>query len=353
MLFLSHRMDGKKQSMNDRPLIALTSCPVCGSDDIQKVLEVVDYFSSGELFPLFDCLRCGFRFTNCFPSEKTIGKYYDSPGYIAHSDTHRGLVNKLYHAARKVMVKRKVRLVTTAIQGVVGGLNVTNKVGEPNRPGSAGGRANILNETVRLLDMGCGTGYFLHAAKKRGFTVSGIEKEQGAREHAITKFGLDVQGEEDFWNIKRESYHVVTLWHVLEHLEKLNESIEKIKEVLTDEGVVVIAVPNHLSYDAHFYKEHWAAYDIPRHLWHFTPVTLERLLARHGLVVTGRHALPFDPLYISLLSEKYAKSNLLVRYARPLLVGLKSLIRSCRNVEHGSSIVFIVQKSSKSSGKTP
>ncbi|MGI6574211.1 MAG: methyltransferase domain-containing protein [Fermentimonas sp.] len=314
--------------MNDRPLIALTSCPVCGSDAIRKALDVVDHFSSGEIFPLFDCHQCGFRFTNRFPSGDAMGKYYDSPEYIAHSDTNRGLVNKLYHTARKVMVKRKVRLVTATVRGMTG------------RP-------------LRLLDMGCGTGYFLHAAKERGFTVSGIEKEQKAREYAITKFGLDVRGEEAFWGIGRESYHVVTLWHVLEHLERLNESIEQIKKVLTNEGVVVIAVPNHLSYDAHFYKERWAAYDIPRHLWHFTPATLEQLLVLHGLAVTGRHALPFDPFYISLLSEKYVKSNPLVRYARALFVGLKSLIRSCRNVEQGSSIVFIVQKSSKSSGKTP
>lgn len=308
--------------MNDKPLIKLTSCPVCGSDTIGKALDVVDHFSSGELFPLFDCHRCGFRFTNRFPSEDAIGRYYDSPEYIAHSDIHRGLVNKLYHATRQVMVKKKVRLVTGAVQRVVG------------RP-------------LRLLDMGCGTGHFLHAAKERGFTVSGIEKDQSAREYAIARFGLDVQGEEALWSIERESYQVVTLWHVLEHLEKLNESIEQIKELLTDKGIAVIAVPNHLAYDAHFYKERWAAYDVPRHLWHFTPATLERLLARHGLVVTGKHALPFDPFYISLLSEKYAKSNPLVRYGRALLVGLISLTRSWRDVEKASSIVFIARKANK------
>lgn len=325
--------------MSDKPLIELKSCPVCGSEVIGKALNVVDYFSSEELFPLFDCHRCGFRFTNRFPPGDTIERYYDSPEYIAHSDTHRGLVNKLYHAARQVMVKRKVRLVAAAVQKVVGSLNATSKIGESNG-------------SVRLLDMGCGTGYFLHAAKKRGFAVSGIEKGRKAREYAIGKFGLDVQGEEAFWSIERESYHVVTLWHVLEHLEKLNESIEKIKEMLTGKGIAVIAVPNHLAYDARFYKERWAAYDVPRHLWHFTPATLERLLVRHGLVVTGKHALPFDPFYISLLSEKYAKSNPLVRYARASLVGLISLVRSWSNVEQASSIVVIARKADKSSGKT-
>lgn len=325
--------------MNDRALIELTRCPVCGSEAIGKALDVVDHFSSGERFPLFDCQRCGFRFTNSFPSEGTIGRYYDSPEYISHSDTHRGLVNKLYHAARQVMVKRKVRLVTAAVRGVML---------ESNRSNLIDRRTNMANKAPRLLDMGCGTGYFLHAAKRRGFSVSGIEKEQRAREYASKQFRLDVRDEKSFWNIKRGSYHVVTLWHVLEHLEQLNESVEQIKEILTDEGVAVIAVPNHLAYDARFYHEWWAAYDVPRHLWHFTPTTLERLLACHGLVVTGRHALPFDPFYISLLSEKYVKSDPLVRWIRAPLVGLISLARSWYDIEQASSIVVIARKSSKS-----
>jgi 2-polyprenyl-3-methyl-5-hydroxy-6-metoxy-1,4-benzoquinol methylase len=328
--------------MDDRPLIELTCCPICGSNAIERTLDVVDHFSSGELFPLMDCRRCGFRFTNPFPSEKTIGRYYDSPEYIAHSDTHRGLVNKLYHAARQVMVKRKVRLVTKATRGVVGG------IGKQNGPTLTDDRANVTNESLRLLDMGCGTGYFLHAAKRRGFAVSGIEKEQKAREYAVDKFGLEAWDEKRFWNIEPASYHVVTLWHVLEHLEKLNESVVQIKEMLTDEGAAVIAVPNHLAYDARFYKERWAAYDVPRHLWHFTPATLERLLVRHGLVVTGKHALPFDPFYISLLSEKYVKSTPLVRWVRAPLVGLVSLARSWYDIEQASSIVVIARKSSKS-----
>ena len=236
--------------MDDRPLIELTCCPICGSNAIERTLDVVDHFSSGELFPLMDCRRCGFRFTNPFPSKETIGRYYDSPEYIAHSDTHRGLVNKLYHAARQVMVKRKVRLVTAAVRGVMR---------ESNRSNLIDRQSNMANKSPRLLDMGCGTGYFLHAAKRRGFSVSGIEKEQRAREYATKQFRLDVRDEKSFWNIQRESYHVVTLWHVLEHLEQLNESVVQIKEMLTDEGAAVIAVPNHLAYDARFYKERWAA----------------------------------------------------------------------------------------------
>lgn len=294
----------------------LTDCPICGSDNINKVLDVVDHFSSKEVFPIFDCLQCTFRFTNHFPTENDIGKYYDSPDYISHSDTKKGFINKLYHAARKYMLHKKVRLVKNSIR----------------------------EQPARLLDIGCGTGYFLHAAKEQGFEVSGIEKEKGARDYAITQFGLNVKDEEHLWGIDEASFDVVTLWHVLEHLEKINESIQKIGNILTENGVAVIAVPNHRSYDASFYNDRWAAYDVPRHLWHFTPKTIEKLLARHGMVITETRAMPLDAFYISLLSEKYRKSNAVLRYGRALLIGLISFSRSLHNKERASSIVYIVRK---------
>lgn len=298
------------------PIITLTRCPVCGSIDIKKAFDAVDHFSSGEAFPLFDCTHCGFRFTNDFPSEDTIGRYYDSPGYISHSDTREGLSNKLYHLARRVMLRRKVRLVSN----------------------------HTANKPVRLLDMGCGTGYFLHAAKEKGFIVSGIEKDEKAREHAATRFGLDVKNEKSFWNMQTGLFDAVTLWHVLEHLEKLNESIDKIKNILTDDGIALIAVPNHHSHDAAFYKDYWAAYDVPRHLWHFSPASIENLLARHGMTIVKRYPMPLDAFYISLLSERYKGSAPPVQYGRASLIGLAGFAGSLVHVKHASSIVYIVRK---------
>lgn len=298
------------------PNIALTRCPVCGSNNITKSLDAVDHFSSRETFPLFDCHHCGFRFTNSFPREDAIGKYYDSPDYISHSNTSEGLVNKLYHHARQFMLKQKVRLVSHHI---------------PKQP-------------ARLLDMGCGTGYFLNAAKNKGFLVTGIEKDKKAREHARNQFGLNVKDEESFWDLKPESFEAVTLWHVLEHLEKLNESIDKIKEILTDDGATVIAIPNHHSLDASYYKGYWAAYDVPRHLWHFSPDTIERLLARHGMTIVKRHSMSLDAFYISLLSERYKGSNLLIQYSRAIMIGSAGFIRSLFRLESASSIVYIARK---------
>lgn len=297
-------------------IITITSCPVCGSSDIDKVFDSVDHFSSRELFPVCDCKECGFRFTNHFPSEDEIGKYYDSPGYISHSDSDKGLTNRMYHLFRRLMLRRKVNLV----------------------------KRHLKKGNANLLDIGCGTGYFLNAAKERGFTVSGIEKDEKAREKAITRFGLDVRDETAFFRLERSSYDVVTLWHVLEHLEKLHESFEKMADILSPDGTMVIALPNHQSFDAKWYKEKWAAYDTPRHLWHFTPDTLERLLANHNLSVVKKYRMPLDAFYVALLSEQYLGSTALIKYLRAFLIGTTGFIRSLINLKQSSSLIYIVKK---------
>ena len=324
----------------DMPTITLTRCPACGNPDIQEAFHAIDHFSSGESFPLFDCPHCSLRFTNGFPPEEAIGRYYDSPDYISHSDTDEGWVNKLYHLARRYMLKRKLRMVRkhmppTEKQPSAG--NPTGSTRGDNLPVRRG-------ESPRLLDMGCGTGYFLNAAKEEGYAVTGIEKDAKAREYAVHRFGLPVMGEESFWNLTSESFEAVTLWHVLEHLEKLEQSIAKVREVLVKGGVAVIAVPNYCSFDAAFYKAYWAAYDVPRHLWHFSPPALEQLLKKQGLTVVQKRPMPFDAFYISLLSERYKKSRLLTRYSRAFLIGLSGFIAALFRPEKASSIVYIARK---------
>jgi len=296
--------------------IEVTCCPVCGSKEIEKVFDSVDHFSSGEVFPVCDCRACGFRFTGSFPSEEEIGKYYDSPDYISHSDSSQGLTNRLYHLFRKLMLRRKVSLVASSIK----------------------------NRQARLLDIGCGTGYFLHTAKEHGFRVSGIEKNSSAREKAITLFGLEVKDESGFFRIAPSSFDVVTLWHVLEHLEKLNESIAKIGEILTPDGTVVIALPNYRSFDAKYYKETWAAYDTPRHLWHFTPDTLEKLLSKHHMKVIRKYRMPLDAFYVSLLSEQYRGSKTGTRYLRALAIGKAGFLLSLFDLRQSGSIIYVAKK---------
>ncbi len=296
--------------------IHITTCPICDRNDLKKVFDAIDHFSSQKVFPVYECLHCGFRFTNNFPSEETIGRYYDSPDYISHSDSDKGMVNRLYHHFRKQMLRKKVNLIATHITG----------------------------SPTRLLDIGCGTGYFLQAAKEQGWSVAGIEKDEKTRKSATIRSGVTVKDENTLWKMESASFDAVTLWHVLEHMEKLNETINKIKEIIAPEGIAVIALPNCRSYDAGFYKERWAAYDIPRHLWHFSPATVEKLLAKHHLQIVKKVRMPLDAFYISLLSEKYRGSNLLVKYIRAFVIGAIGFLRSLTDPGQSGSIIYIAKK---------
>ncbi|MGI6073613.1 MAG: class I SAM-dependent methyltransferase [Fermentimonas sp.] len=301
--------------------ITLVKCPVCDSTQVKKVLDVTDYFATQETFPLFDCDNCGFLFTNQFPSEEEIQPYYDSPQYISHSDTKKGLTNQLYHLIRKRMLTKKVNLIS--------------KYSAPNKQ----------NTSARLLDIGCGTGYFLDKARTKGYEVSGIEKDGHSRDFAKDKFKLNINDEDALWNIETNSFDIVTLWHVLEHMQNLNKVVSKLNQILKPDGTLVLALPNHNSYDAQVYKKHWAAYDVPRHLWHFTPDTVEKLLKKHSFKIIAKRPMPVDTFYISLLSEKYKGSNSFKQYIKALSVGSVGYLRSLNNIAYSSSIIYIAKKS--------
>lgn len=296
------------------PHITINNCPICNSSDIVNTFNAVDHFSTKEIFPIYDCSNCGFRFTNNFPSDDIIGRYYDSPDYISHSDSKKGVINRLYHFLREFMLKKKGNLVSKFSTG------------------------------NRLLDIGSGTGYFLNAAKERGYSVSGIEKDSKARNFAIDNFGLDVKGEDFLWNINSDSFDVVTLWHVLEHMQNLNEVVDKLFNILSKDGTLILALPNHNSYDAGIYKEYWAAYDVPRHLWHFTPATVEKLLNKHQFKIIKQKTMPLDAFYISLLSEKYRGSGKLYQYFKAIIVGIIGFLLSLSNVNQSSSVIYIAKK---------
>ena len=296
------------------PHITINNCPICNSSDIVNAFNVVDHFSTKEKFPIYDCSNCGFRFTNNFPSDDIIGRYYDSPDYISHSDSKKGVVNRLYHFFRKQMLRKKVNMVSKYTLG------------------------------ARLLDIGSGTGYFLNAAKERGFKVSGIEKDSKAREYAISNFGLDVKDEKSLWGIENESLDVITLWHVLEHMQNLNDVVAKIKSILKPDGVMILALPNHISHDGKKYKDYWAAYDVPRHLWHFTPDTVEKMLSKHKFKIMKQKTMPLDAFYISMLSEKYKGSSAIIQYLRALTVGTVGYLRSLSDNNQSSSVIYIAKK---------
>lgn len=273
-----------------------------------------DHYASGQLFDLYCCENCGFRFTQDFPVEAEIGSYYETPDYISHSDTKKGLMNSLYHRVRKYMLGRKASLV----------------------------EAGLGKKTGKLLDIGTGTGYFSHTMKTRGWEVEAVEKNAQARQFASGRFGLNVQDEQAMDRFPAGSFDAITLWHVMEHLEKLNETWECIYRLLKDDGILVIAVPNSNSFDARNYQEEWAAYDAPRHLWHFTPDTLTRLAAKHRFVLKEKHPMPFDAFYVSILSEKYKNSPFPL--LKGMMTGSAAWFSALGKPEASSSLIYVFKK---------
>lgn len=294
--------------------LIINACPVCGSTHLKRVMTCTDYYASGEQFELFSCEDCGFTFTQGAPVEAEIGKYYETPDYISHSDTRKGAMNIVYHYVRSYMLGRKARLVAKV----------------------------AYRKSGRLLDIGTGTGYFANTMSRRGWKVEAVEKNPQARDFAREHFGLEVKPESALKEFAPGSFDVITLWHVMEHLESLNETWELLRELLTEKGMLIIAVPNCSSYDAERYGEYWAAYDVPRHLWHFTPGTIQQLASRHGFIMAARHPMPFDAFYVSMLSEKYRGSS--CSFLKGIYAGTLAWFSALGRKERSSSMIYVFRK---------
>ena len=294
--------------------IVHTACPVCDSKSITKRHTCKDHFATGELFDIYECSDCGFVFTQGIPHENDIAPYYASPEYISHSNTQKGLLNKLFHIVRSMMLRRKVSLVK---------------------------RLTLLRKG-RLLDYGTGIGYFADKMKKAGWTVTAIDKSEQARQTAKEMFALDVLPQEALSQQKSGHFNVVTLWHVMEHIQELGAFWDELHRILDDKGIAIVAVPNCSSYDAEYYGENWAAYDVPRHLWHFTPSTIMNIAQKHNFILERCYTMPFDGFYISILSEKYKKSSFAT--LRGMWNGLLGWIASFDKNNASSSIIYVFRK---------
>ncbi|UBM59010.1 class I SAM-dependent methyltransferase [Marinilongibacter aquaticus] len=289
------------------------NCPVCGSSDIQAFLKVDDHSISKEVFALAQCQACGMVFTQNPPKESDAGPYYQSADYISHSDTKKGLINRVYHAVRKFMLGRKYRLIRS------------------------------LGSGKRLLDIGTGTGHFLHYMAKKNYKTVGIEISEDTRNQAIKNFGLNIHSPEVLLSKGiQEKFDFVTLWHVLEHIYPLHESLRAIYDLLDSEGKLILALPNYMSFDAQYYHAFWAGYDVPRHIWHFCPESVIVLAQKYGFRVKKMDLLPFDSFYVSMLSEKYKGSSL--GLAKGFCIGALSFARSVFKPEKASSVVYILEK---------
>jgi 2-polyprenyl-3-methyl-5-hydroxy-6-metoxy-1,4-benzoquinol methylase len=290
-------------------------CPLCSSEKIGLLVRCYDFFLSKKEFPVYECAECTFRFTQDYPEEKEIGQFYESEDYISHSDTTKGFANKLYRFARNAMLRRKRNLIYS-ITGL---------------------------KTGTILDIGSGTGYFSATMKRSGWDVKGIEISEKARKFSISYFGLDVISPSEISTIKSESFDCITLWHVLEHFHDPFKYVSEITRMMKPEATCIIALPNSGSYDTEYYKQYWAAWDVPRHIWHFNTETFRLFCEKSGLQIREIKSMPLDVFYISQLSEKYKGSQF------PFLRGISKAfifaLLSLFNPGRGSSIVYILRKS--------
>lgn len=293
-------------------LVHYTTCPVCNSADISKSLEAKDYTVSAEVFEIWHCSSCTHRFTQDVPVQEETGRYYQSTDYISHSETKKGLINSLYHIVRKKTLISKRKLIES-VTGIKSG---------------------------NILDIGCGTGSFILAMKENGWKVKGLEPDEAARKKGEQLYGLQLEPIAEFFQLIPQSFDVITMWHVLEHVHELHEYILQLKSLLKPGGNLLIAVPNYTSADARHYKEFWAAYDVPRHLCHFSPQSMQALIEKHEMKIETMKPMWFDSFYVAMLSEKYksGKNNLFSAFFNGLISNLQAFRANCRC----SSLIYII-----------
>ena len=270
----------------------LDSCPICNGKKNVLFLECVDYTVSRETFSIVECSSCSFRYTNPRPNEQEIGPYYKAEAYISHTNSGKGLINSIYKQVRKYTLGQKFKLVSSL----------------------------VLGKTI--LDYGSGAGAFLNYCKEKGWITRGVEADKETREKVAEEFGLDIIAPAQISTLGKEEFDVITLWHVLEHVHQLKSTIRVLVNSLGPDGVLIVAVPNCASYDASWYGKEWAAYDVPRHIYHFRPIDISNLFNEFDMQVVDVLPMVFDSYYVSMLSEKHKTGS--TKFFKGLLNGFVS-----------------------------
>lgn len=286
-------------------------CPVCGSESFECHIKTKDFSVSKEDFSIVKCSECNFHFTNPRPSDKELGKYYISDHYISHNNTRNNLFEKTYQIVRMISIQIKYNLVS-----------------------------KFFNKG-RVLDIGCGTGDFLQKCNEKKWVTKGIEPSEIARTQAIKNYNLDVDEDTNLKKLKGE-YDIITMWHVLEHVTELNNTVSELKRLLSIDGKAVIAVPNLESFDSSYYKKYWAAYDLPIHLYHFSKESIIKLFENHGFSLIKTKGMKFDSFYVSMLSEEHKTGN--KNYIKSLIIGSISNLFGIFTKRGFSSTIYVFEK---------
>lgn len=298
------------------PVFNNAICPVCHAETIQPVMECRDHSITKEDFTIWQCTRCTARFTRPIPQQQDVARYYEAAHYISHSDTSEGIIAKLYKLVREITLSEKRRVVQRISDLAAG----------------------------TLLDIGSGTGAFAAEMAASGWKVTGLEPDAGARAKANELYNLSLKPAEALYQLPDAAFDVITLWHVLEHVYDLDGYFANMQRVLKPGGAIFIGVPNYTSPDAQHYGTYWAAYDVPRHLYHFSPHSMAMLANRHAFSLVSRRAMWFDAYYIALLSEQYKHGK--QRFLSAIWVGLRCTLATLFNRTKASSIMYVLKKQS-------
>ena len=301
----------------EHSLETLRECPSCSHTSWTKQFSCTDFTYSKQLFDLVSCSNCGLLFTNPRPDEDGIGVYYDNPDYVSHTDTNKGLLFRLYRIVKNYTLGKKRELL------------------------------EHYSTAKTVLDYGAGSGDFSNELASNGWAVSSFEPDTGAR-LLIQKKNQSIELIDSLASLADRSKSIIALWHVLEHVHRLQETIQQFSRIISDDGKLIIAVPNHTSFDAAYYQENWAAYDVPRHLYHFNPSTIEALMQSQGFRLVAIKPMWFDSYYVSLLSEKNTSSGgilkSLIGWGRAFIVGSISNLKALSDPKKCSSVTYIFEK---------
>ncbi|MFO7744158.1 MAG: class I SAM-dependent methyltransferase [Psychroflexus sp.] len=240
------------------------------------------------------------------PKPKNLSAYYNFGGYISHQSNKKTVVHGIYNLVRKRMFNTKYKLLRKGSQN--------------------------LNS---VLDFGCGTGEFVEFLKDKNIEAEGVEPTSNAYQKTKEK---NIEVYKDLKDVTK-SYDAITLFHVLEHVDNYDQTMKQLVSKLNSKGLLLIAVPNYKSHDANYYKEKWAAWDVPRHLWHFNRKNIKDLANRHNLELIKISPMPFDALYISMVSESYRGNSKVFGLWQGIISNLKAL-----KTKEYSSNLFLMQK---------
>lgn len=269
-------------------------------------LNVKDHSVSQETFELLYEEELDMLITHPQPSPEKLPSYYESVDYISHTDGNKSMFEKMYQFIKSIALKNKLKLI------------------------------NSQSSKGKILDIGAGVGDFLNVAKNDGWETIGIEPSSKAKLIAKSK---GVSFVESLSELDSNSFDVITMWHVLEHVPDLENQIKELKRLIKPTGTVIIAVPNFKSYDAEYYGKYWAAYDIPIHLWHFSKTAIKKLFIKENLDLIEVIPMKFDSFYVSLLSEKYKTGKM--NFIKAFFIGIKSNWKGSQKMEYSSHIYVL------------